>query len=82
MNKFFLRHPLKIAQKLLSLQFLGRATVGTLLYVWLHQSVSYLVRFLGARSPLGIAPVKNNNNKRTKKFHIALTCSLLLELAP
>ena len=36
--------------------------------------------FLGARAPLGIARVKNNNN-RTKKFQIAITCSLLFLLA-
>ena len=33
------------------------------------------ISFLGARAPLGIAPVKNNknykNNKKTKKFQIA-----------
>ena len=40
--------------------------------------------FLGARAPLELANVKkNNNNKKIrKKFLIAITCSLLLVLAP
>ena len=38
-----------------------------------------LMRFLGARAPLGIARVKRNI---TKKFQIAITCSLLFLLAP
>ena len=43
--------------------------------------------FLGAQAPLELAHVKNNNNKSNKKkirkkFLIAITCSLLLLLAP
>ena len=42
------------------------------------------LHFLGARAPLEIARVKkkNNNNNITKKFQIAITCSLMLLLAP
>ena len=36
------------------------------------------LHFLGARAPLEIARVKKKkNNNRTKKFQIAITCSLL-----
>ena len=41
--------------------------------------------FLGARAPLELANVKKNNNKKKKirkKFLIAITCYLLLLLAP
>ena len=38
--------------------------------------------FLGARAPLELARVKNNKNKITKKFQIAINWSLLLHLAP
>ena len=38
--------------------------------------------FLGARAPLEIARVKKKKKKRRKKFQIAITCSLLLLLAP
>ena len=43
-----------------------------------------LCQFLGAQAPLELAHVKNNNNnkKLRKKFQIAITCSLLLLLAP
>ena len=45
-------------------------------------SGNFVFVFLGARAPLEIPRVKKNNNRIRKKFQIAITCSLLLLLAP
>ena len=63
--------------KLASFTFLSNISVSSK-YPCKH--VPLIGQFLGARAPLQLASVVNK--KRTKKFQIAITCSLLLLLEP
>ena len=66
-----------------SLVIVGRSSEKSLQKI-IANSVFSSSSFLGARAPLELAHVKNNNindNKIRKKFQIAI-CSLLLQLSP